>query len=317
MIQVPMLFPGQGSQIVGMTADLMDRPGPAAEFLSTVNNVLDMELLKAMHDGPGELLTETRNAQPAILAHSVAVTLALKDMGITPSVVAGHSIGEFSAAVAAGVIAPSDGLKIVRRRGELMFAAGQEIPGTMAAVMGLPGSRVSEICAQVTAESGVVVLANDNSEAQVVISGEVAAVAAAGEALKAAGARRVITLNVSGAFHSPLLDGAGADFTEFLKGISIGDAAVPLVANVSATAVKVSDELAAGFGRQLTSPVRWHETMEFLVGSQSGNPKIVLEVGPGKVLSNLARRTYPDVKFVPVGTNADLDGILDILKETL
>ena len=312
-----MLFPGQGSQAVGMTADLMDRKGPAFEFLSTVNGVLDIDLLNIMHEGPGDVLTETWNAQPAILAHSVAVTLALRELGVTPSIVAGHSIGEFSAAVAAGVIDPADGLKIVRRRGELMFAAGQEIPGTMAAVLGMTGSKVAEICAQVSAESGVVVLANDNSEAQVVISGEVPAVAAAGEALKAAGARRVITLNVSGAFHSPLLEGAGASFTEFLSGMTIRQAEVPLVANVSATAVSAADELAAGFGRQLTSPVRWHETMEFLAGQNSDAPRIVLEVGPGKVLSNLARRSYPDVKFVPVGTSADLDGILDILQENL
>jgi [acyl-carrier-protein] S-malonyltransferase len=315
MIQVPMLFPGQGSQAVGMTADLVSGPGPASDFLATVNDVLDTNLMQAMHDGPGEVLTETRNAQPAILAHSVAITLALREMGVTPSVVAGHSIGEFSAAVAAGVLDPADGLKIVRRRGELMFAAGQEIPGTMAAVMGMTGSQVTEICAQVSAESGVVVLANHNSEAQVVISGEVAAVAAAGDALKEAGARRVITLNVSGAFHSPLLEGAGASFTDFLKEMNIRDAQVPLVANVSAKPVTAAGELADGFGRQLTAPVRWHETMERLAGSESGHPKIVLEVGPGKVLSNLARRTYPDVKFLPVGTNADLDGILDILKE--
>lgn len=317
MIQVPMLFPGQGSQAVGMTADLMDRSGPASGFLSTINDVLGTDLLSTMHEGPGEVLTETRNAQPAILAHSVAITLALREMGVAPSLVAGHSIGEFSAAVAAGVIDPADGLKIVRRRGELMFAAGQEIPGTMAAVMGLKGSEVTAICAQVSQEAGVVVLANHNSEAQVVISGEVSAVAAAGVALKAAGARRVITLNVSGAFHSPLLKGAGDSFTEFLQDIAFQDAQVPLVANVSASPVNAASELVDGFGRQLTAPVRWHETMELMAGSETDRPKIILEVGPGKVLSNMARRTYPEVKFVPVGTSADLDGILDILQETL
>jgi [acyl-carrier-protein] S-malonyltransferase len=317
MFQVPMLFPGQGSQAVGMTADLVDPMGPASRFLATVNDVLGTDLLKIMHDGPVEILTETHNAQPAILAHSVAVMLALKEMGITPSVVAGHSIGEFSAAVAAGAVSPADGLKIVRRRGELMFAAGQEIPGTMAAVMGLTGSQVTEICAMVSKTEGVVVLANHNSEAQVVISGEVDAVAAAGLALKEAGAKRVIGLNVSGAFHSPLLEGAGAQFTEFLQDIKIGEAEVPLVANVSATAVTSSDILLEGFGRQLTAPVRWHETMEVVAGKESGLPKIVLEVGPGKVLSNLARRAYPDIKFVPVGTCDDLGKIQDILKESL
>ncbi len=312
-----MLFPGQGSQAVGMTADLMDHCGPAADFLNTVNDILDTNLLQAMHHGPEEVLTETRNAQPAILAHSVAVTLALREMGVTPSVVAGHSIGEFSAAVAVGVLDPADGLKVVRRRGDLMFAAGQEVPGTMAAVMGLNGAQVTEVCTQVTKNTGVVVLANHNSEAQVVISGEVEAIAAAAEALKDAGARRVITLNVSGAFHSPLLDGAGSSFTKFLKGITIKNAEMPLVANVSATRVTDSAQLADGFGRQLTLPVRWHETMELLAGQAADRPKIILEVGPGKVLTNLARRAYPEVKFIPVGTNADLDGILDFLHENL
>ncbi len=317
MIQVPMLFPGQGSQAVGMTADLMGRQGPAAEFLSTVNDVLELDLLKIMHDGPGEVLTETRNAQPAILAHSVAVTLALREIGVVPSMVAGHSIGEFSAAVAAGVMAPRDGLKVVRRRGELMFAAGQEIPGTMAAVMGLNGADVTKVCARVSEKSGVVVLANHNSEAQVVISGEVPAVEAAAVALKEAGARRVITLNVSGAFHSPLLEGAGASFKDFLQGININQADVPLIANVSASSVTDAGLLADGFARQLTAPVRWHDTMELLAGQTADRPRVVLEVGPGKVLSNMARRAYPDVKFVPVGTLADLDAVLDILQENL
>jgi len=312
-----MLFPGQGSQAVGMTADLMGRQGPAAEFLSSVNDVLELDLLKIMHDGPGEVLTETRNAQPAILAHSVAVTLALREMGVVPSMVAGHSIGEFSAAVAAGVMAPQDGLKVVRRRGELMFAAGQEIPGTMAAVMGLNGADVTKVCARVSENSGVVVLANHNSEAQVVISGEVPAVEAAAVALKEAGARRVITLNVSGAFHSPLLEGAGASFKDFLQGININQADVPLIANVSASSVTDAGLLADGFARQLTAPVRWHDTMELLAGQTSDRPRVVLEVGPGKVLSNMARRAYPDVKFVPVGTLADLDAVLDILQENL
>ncbi|MCP4290450.1 MAG: ACP S-malonyltransferase [bacterium] len=316
MIQIPMLFPGQGSQAVGMTSDLMSQSGPAADFLGTINQVLDLDLLKIMHDGPGEVLTETRNAQPAILAHSAAVCLALREKGIVPSVVAGHSIGEFSAAVAAGVMSAEDGLKVVRRRGELMFSAGQEVPGTMAAVMGMNGSDVTRVCAEVSENSGVVVLANHNSANQVVISGEIEAVAAAGEALKLAGARRVITLNVSGAFHSPLLSQAGAEFSEFLQGIDISNSQVPLVANVSATKVDSAIDLLDGFGRQLTAPVRWHETMELLAGEATDRPAVVLEVGPGKVLSNMARRAYPEVKFIPVGTLSELDGIEDLLATT-
>lgn len=309
MQRVPMLFPGQGSQFVGMAADLLAAGGTAAGFLRTVDETVGCDLLRIMTDGPDGVLTETRNAQPALLAHSVAVTLALGDLGILPGVVAGHSLGEFSAAVACSALCPGDALRTVRRRGELMFAAGREIPGTMAAVMGLPAARVAEICAGI---DGVVVPANHNSDSQVVISGEVAAVAAAGEALKAAGAKRVAPLNVSGAFHSPLLAGAAAAFRSFLAGIPVADPAVPLVANVSAAPVTTAAELREGFARQLTAPVLWHGTMERICGGPD-RPPVVLEVGPGKVLSGLARRAYPDVTFVPVGTVADLEGLPAVL----
>jgi len=305
IIRVPMIFPGQASQAVGMASDLAAAGGAAAEFLATVNEVLGDNLTAVMFAGPGEELTATHNAQPAILAHSVAVSLALAEMDIRPSLVAGHSLGEFSAAVAAGALSPDDGLRLVRRRGELMYAAGREVPGTMAAVMGLSGRKVREICAEVADEAGVVVLANHNSEGQVAISGEVAAVAAAGEALKAAGARRVIGLNVSGAFHSPLLTGAASSFGEYLESVAIADPEVPLVANVTAAPASTAGELKSGFGRQLTSPVLWHDTMERIAGGQEP-PKVVLEVGPGRVLSNLAKRAYPGTRFVPVGTVADL-----------
>lgn len=304
MRRIPMIFPGQASQSVGMAADLMDAGGLAGGFLGKVDEVLGLGLTDIMREGPAEVLTETRNAQPAILAHSVAVVLALGERGILPSVVAGHSLGEFSAAVACTALCPEDALRIVRRRGELMFAAGSEVPGTMAAVMGLAGDRVAEVCAGV---DGVVVLANHNSAAQVAISGEVAAVEAAGLALKEAGARRVVPLNVSGAFHSPLLEGASAEFGAFLDGIAVQEPAVPLVANVTAEPVSTAAGIRDGFGRQLTSPVLWHDTMERLAGDDA--PAVVLEVGPGRVLSNLAKRAYPDVTFLPVGTVADLEGL--------
>jgi [acyl-carrier-protein] S-malonyltransferase len=308
-----MIFPGQASQVVGMAQDLAQLPGAPGEFLGAVNAILSDDLTEIMFNGPAEVLTETRNAQPAILAHSVAVALALRDKGIAPSVVAGHSLGEFSAAVAAGALDPADGLKIVRKRGELMFAAGQEVPGTMAAVMGLSGAQVSEICAQV---AGIVVLANHNSEAQVAISGEVQAVADAGEALKEAGAKRVIPLNVSGAFHSPLLEGAAADFSAFLTDVSVQDSEVSLLANVSAAPVQIGDELKTGFCRQLTSPVLWHDIMTSLAGGAEP-PRVILEVGPGRVLTNLARRAYPDTRFIPVGTCEDLDTIESVLAELI
>ena len=312
--RVPMIFPGQASQTVGMARDLADAGGPAADFLATVNDALGDDLTGIMYEGPGETLTETHNAQPAILAHSVAISLALREMDILPSLVAGHSLGEFSAAVAAQAISPADGLRIVRKRGELMFAAGQEVPGTMAAIMGLTGEQVKEVCTEVSTTAGVVVLANHNSEVQVAISGEVGAVEAAGKALTEAGARRVIPLNVSGAFHSPLLEGAATGFRDHLAGIEIGDPEVPLVANVTATAVATAAELKTGFGQQLTSPVLWHDIMSLLAGGENP-PKVVLELGPGRVLSNLARRAFPETKFIPVGTVADLESIQATLAE--
>lgn len=310
MHKVPMIFPGQASQAVGMAADLMDGSGAAAEYLASVDDVLGLPLTRIMREGPAEVLTETRNAQPAILAHSVAVALALRERGIVPEVVAGHSLGEFSAAVAAGALDPADGLRIVRKRGELMFAAGREIPGAMAAVMGMPGAQVAEVCARVATDHGVVVLANHNSDAQVAISGEVAAVAAACEALQEAGARRVVPLNVSGAFHSPLLEEAGREFAAFLEDMDVAEAGVPLVANVTARPETTARALKEGFARQLTSPVLWHDTMLRLAGGED-KPAVILELGPGKVLTGLARRAYPDTRFVPVGTVADLDGVLD------
>jgi len=306
--RIPMIFPGQASQSVGMARDLTEGDDAAARFLASVDETLGDHLTSVMFDGPAETLTETRNAQPAILAHSVAVGLALREMGIAPSIVAGHSLGEFSAAVTAGALSPADGLRLVRKRGDLMFASGQEVPGTMAAVLGLPGDAVAKVCAEVSATAGVVVLANHNSEGQVVISGEVAAVQAAEEPLKAAGARRVAFLNVSGAFHSPLLEGAAKEFGAFLSDFQVNDAEVPLVANVSAQQVQSGTDLKQGFADQLTSPVLWLDIMNLIAGD---GPKIVLEVGPGKALTGLARRAFPEVDFLPVGTREDLAGVLD------
>jgi len=313
MIRVPLIFPGQASQSVGMAADLRSGDGPGAAFLARVDALLGYGLSALMTEGPAETLTETRNAQPAILAHSVAVALELRARGVAPSVVAGHSLGEFSAAVAAGALTPEDGLRLVRRRGELMFAAGEKAPGTMAAVMGLDADRVREICAATAADHGVVVLANHNSSNQIAISGAPGAVTAACEALKEAGARRAVMLNVSGAFHSPLLEDAARDFAAHLRDVAVADPDCPLIANVSAAPAADAGALREGFAAQLISPVRWHEIMGVLCGGPDGPPPVVLEVGPGRVLSNLAKREFPDTEFLPVGTAADLETVLDKL----
>jgi [acyl-carrier-protein] S-malonyltransferase len=188
----------------------------------------------------------------------------------------------------------------------------------MAAVMGLSAESVREVCARVSAEAGIVCLANHNSAQQAVISGEVAAVSVAGEALRGAGAKRVVPLQVSGAFHSPLLREAGEEFTAELDRVTLSRPAEPIVANVSARAVREETELRTGLASQLTSPVLWHETMETIIGGGEGDPpRLVLEVGPGRVLTNLAKRAYPEVQFVPVGTAEDLDKVLDTVREHL
>lgn len=316
-LRIPMIFPGQASQQVGMAADLMQGGGPGAEFLARVDDRLGFPLTTIMRDGPAETLTETRHAQPAILAHSVAVVLELAELGIEPSCVAGHSLGEYSAAVAAGALTPDDALALVRRRGELMWDAGRTQPGTMAAVMGLDALAVTAVCDRVSAVSGVVVLANHNSPNQVAISGTPAAVADAAEALKAAGAKRVIPLNVSGAFHSPLLAEAGRAFADDLAGVTIRDPRVPLVANVSAQPATTAAALRDGLSRQLVSPVLWQDTLEWLIRGQRDLPRVILEVGPGQVLANLARRTYPDVTFLGVATREDLASVQDRISSGL
>ncbi|MBU1073368.1 ACP S-malonyltransferase, partial [bacterium] len=214
---------------------------------------------------------------------------------------------------------PADGLRLVRKRGELMFAAGEERPGAMAAVMGLSADVVSAVCARIAETHGVVVLANHNSSSQVAISGQVAAVEAACAALKEAGAKRAIRLNVSGAFHSPLLEDAAASFAQHLEGVRVTDPSAPLVANVSASPVTAGTMLKDGFRRQLTAPVLWHESLDVIAsgGATGEKPRVVLEVGPGKVLSNLARREHPDIAFLPVGTAAELETVLDRLGDLL
>ncbi len=316
MFRVPLLFPGQASQTVGMARDLLGRPGPGAAFLSRVDQVLGRDLTRIMWNGPSETLTETRHAQPAIFAHSVAVMLELRALGVEPLLVAGHSLGEYAAAVAAGALAPEDGLRLVQRRGELMFAAGRERPGAMAAVLGLPVERAVAVCAEVSRAHGMVVVANHNSADQLAVSGEQAAVAAAAEALRAAGAKRVIPLPVSGAFHSPLLETAAVAFAVDLAQVKMEEPGVPLYANVSAAPATTAAAVREGLARQLTAAVRWHESMAAMVAAASAalpHP-VFLEVGPGQVLSNLAKRDWRAARFVPVGTVADLDTVVDNLR---
>jgi [acyl-carrier-protein] S-malonyltransferase len=226
--------------------------------------------------------------------------------------VAGHSLGEFSAAASVGCFGAADALRIVRRRGELMFDAGRKVPGTMAAVMGLSIEHVSSVCRQVTQDAGQgrVVLANVNSSAQLVISGDVEAVRAASAPLKEAGARRVIPLPVSGAFHSPLMEVVQPEFEDFLEPIPMRDARAPVVCNVSAGPVERADRLREGFVEQLVSPVRWHDSVAWMVAQGIDT---FIEVGPGNVLTTLGTRAFRNAHFLATSTVEGLQKVLATL----
>jgi [acyl-carrier-protein] S-malonyltransferase len=311
--RIALLFPGQGSQSVGMGKDLVEAYPEAARAFAEADEVLGFGLSRLCFEGPAEELTETRNAQPAILLHGLAALRVLQARApVSPALVAGHSLGEFSAAAAPGALTFEDALRVVRRRGELMWEAGTRAAGTMAAVLGLDAGRVAEVCAQVSGEGqGVVVVANHNSPQQVVISGDVAAVEAAAEPLKAAGAKRVVPLKVSGAFHSPLMAVVQDEFAAFLQDVSLRDPSCGVVSNVEADAVHEAAALREGFVRQLVSPVRWHESVARILAADVGT---MVEVGPGNVLTNLGSRGFPEGAFLATSDVAGIEKVLATLQ---
>ena len=306
------LFPGQASQRVGMGQDLVAAFPEARAVFESATAVLGFDLPALCFEGPMEELTETRNAQPAILLHSLAVAAVLRErLAILPDFVAGHSLGEFSAAASVGTLGAEDALRVVRRRGELMWESGSRKPGSMAAVLGLEPARIEAVCAELSAGSAdVVVLANLNSPAQSVISGDRAAVEAAAEPLKAAGAKRVLPLPVSGAFHSPLMTDVQSDFAAFLAPLAFADPVAPVVRNVTAAPCSSGEELRAGFVEQLVRPVRWHESVAWMVDQ---GVDFFVEVGPGNVLASLGARSFPNAEFVATADVAGLEKVLATL----
>lgn len=291
-----MLFPGQASQYVGMGKDYYDAFAEAREIYKSANRTLGFDITELSFSGDLDELTKTHNAQPAILIHSLAVLHALLARGYEPSIVAGHSLGEFSALVAAGYFKPMDALLIVRKRGELMYEAGLERPGTMAAIIGLEEGKVEEVVQQAS-RSGVVVIANYNSPGQLAVSGDVDAVMSAMEIAKEMGAKRAIQLQVSGAFHSPLMKTTSNTLINYIKKFDTGRLRLPWIANVTGEQVSNNETVIDLLARQLSSPVRWVRSMQTL-GAATTDP--VYEVGPGKVLTGLMKRNERGIEVQPL-----------------
>ncbi|MDA8169115.1 MAG: ACP S-malonyltransferase [Nitrospiraceae bacterium] len=301
------LFPGQGSQYVGMGKDLYDGFEEVKDLYGQAARVLGYDVAKLSFEGPAEELGRTMRTQPCLLAAGHAAFTVLASRGVKPDVVAGHSLGEYTAAVAAGVLSFTSALRITEFRGKLMQEAVPEGRGLMAAVLGLPRESVVSVCRAV--KSGYVEAANFNCPGQIVISGERAAVEEAMSLAKEAGAKRAIPLQVSVPSHSKLMQKAAERLAEFLfLEAEIGDPAIPLISNADAIFLSRSEGVKAALVRQLSNPVLWEDCLKVI---HSSGVDTFIEVGPGKVLSGLVRKTVPDARIFNVEDRASLEKTLE------
>lgn len=283
-----LVFPGQGAQFVGMGKDLYDANPEIKALMDSANDILGFDILNIMFNGTDEDLKQTSVTQPAIFIHSVAKA---KSLDISDAkMVAGHSLGEFSALVASGVLSFEDGLKLVSARAKAMQEACDVEAGTMAAILGLADEKVEEICAQV---SGVVIPANYNCPGQLVISGEVSAVEEACAKMKEAGAKRALVLPVNGAFHSPLMQSAQEKLAEAIHNTHFNDAKIPVYQNVATTAITNAEEIKKNLIEQLTGSVKWTQSVQNMI--KDGATHFV-EVGPGKALQGMIKKIDASVE---------------------
>ncbi len=294
------LFPGQGSQFVGMGQDLFAAFPEARDVFEQAENVLGTAFSSLCFAGPEETLTDTINAQPAILTHSIAVLRVMRSQipNLVPVFVAGHSLGEFSALVAAGALGFKDGLRLVRERGRVMKQAGQASPGAMAAVLGLDQAALEVVCSETGAT-----IANYNAPGQIVISGDRDSIQRASDAARARGARRIVPLAVTIASHSKWMESAAQEFEAAVAGVPLREPAVPVISNVTALPMHTLGEIRVEMVKQLTCPVQWIKSIQYMIDQGVSH---FVEIGPKDVLAGLCRRINKDVHAISIGDPAGL-----------
>ncbi len=332
--QVAFLFPGQGSQAAGMGADIFETSPAARRVFESADEALGIALSDLCFHGPDDVLRETINAQPAIVTVSLALLAALQaslnehtsswSSPLVPSYTAGHSVGEYAALVASGALQLKDAVRLVRERGRLMHYEGTVCPGGMAAVIGMDEGPLEEVCQEATAQAvvnlardahpgqGRVSIANFNAPGQIVISGEQAALSVAMELAKARGAKRVIPLAVSGAFHSPVMQPAAAGLAQAIEQTEVHDASIPIIGNMHAKPLTKAQEIREELAQQIAAPVQWTRTIEYLAGA---GVTIFLEIGPGQALTGMVKRIAKGVTTLNVSSGADIEKVAGIMRE--
>ncbi|MCY7481903.1 MULTISPECIES: ACP S-malonyltransferase [Bacillus] len=311
MTKIAFLFPGQGSQKIGMGKDLFDQEAVSKAVFEEADNTLGFDLSSMIFEGDAEELTLTFNAQPALLTTSIAILKKFEESGIKADYAAGHSLGEYTALVAAGALSFKDAVYAVRKRGELMNEAVPAGEGAMAAILGLDKAALEEVTKEVTESGHLVELANLNCPGQIVLSGTAKGVELASEKAKEKGAKRAIALEVSGPFHSALMKPAAEKFTDVLSKLDIADAKTPVISNVTADIVTSRDEIETKLIEQLYSPVRFEESVERLIDL---GVTTFIEIGPGKVLSGLVKKVNRRLTTISVSDQETIEAAIQTLK---